>query len=409
MRLLPILLLSALPAAVLPAAVLPTAALAAPSQDWSAAIARDGLAATGAAITALPAPSPEDLFALGATQFLTGIEQALHLRWQVGATGEMAPLPVLRLALPPNPAPQPYRASLVTEVFTGLATRMVAADATLARIPPDADLGLTIRLEDIWLDIDGSGTRGPGEDLLPLAGAALANPWDEPAPLQALSVRFDRADAHWLGAYANLLAGIGCMVQAFDPTEPTARVLAAAADKRARLASPNPSTLDQFDEGGWIDKATIALLALRQQPDAALTRQTAAHLAKMTTMNRLFWQAVALESDNDAEWIPNPRQSAALGFTLPEGTDLAWQGILAELDQMLQGKLLVPHVALPPEAGINIAAWLENPNPLDLLGWAQGMDALPYAQKGPVISGQSWAAFEQIMQGRGLMFALLLN
>ena len=99
---------------------------------------------------------------------------------------------------------------------------------------------------------------------------------------------------------------------------------AANEDEYARLASPNPSTINQFDTERWLDKIAIVVLALRQQPDAALTRATAAHLRAMVAQNRAFWQLVAQETDNQAEWIPNPRQQAAMGFELPPDTDVVW-------------------------------------------------------------------------------------
>ena len=65
-----------------------------PTQDWSAAIGRDGLGRTEAAIVAQPSPTGEDLFALGGVRFLMAVEQAMQLRWQVGATEMLAPLPL---------------------------------------------------------------------------------------------------------------------------------------------------------------------------------------------------------------------------------------------------------------------------------------------------------------------------
>ena len=140
-----------------------------------------------------------------------------------------------------------------------------------------------------------------------------------------------------------------------------------------------------------------------------LTRATAAHLREMVAQNRSFWRQVDAETDDEAEWIPNARQQAALGFVLPPDTDVVWLGILAQLEQMLDGTLLVPHIALPPDAGVNIAKYLADPNPLDLVGWIQGMDVMPYAERGPVIDGRTWSAFEQLVQGRSILFALLLN
>ena len=236
---------------------------AAPSQDWSTAIAKHGLVATETSLAALATPTPDDLFALGGVRFLRGIEKALQLRWQVGATAEMAPLPVLRLTLPENPAPEAGRDTLVAEVFQTLADQMAAADAALALVPEGTDLGVVIRLDDLWLDINRDKLRGPEEGLTTLALGALRNPWDEPALPASPSIRFDTADVAWLRAYTHLLSGLSSFVLAFDPTEAITKVRVAGEDKATRLASPTPSTIDTFDDEHWLDRAAIAILALR--------------------------------------------------------------------------------------------------------------------------------------------------
>lgn len=76
-------------ALALAAPFLPALATAAPSEDWSARIAADGLAATATAIEALAAPTPDDRLALGAARFLGGVEKALQARWAIGQSKEI--------------------------------------------------------------------------------------------------------------------------------------------------------------------------------------------------------------------------------------------------------------------------------------------------------------------------------
>jgi len=389
--------------------LLPAGAQAAPSQDWSASLATGGLGQTEATLSALQDPSPDDLFVLGGVRFLMGIEQALHLRWKMGVTGEIAPVPILRLQLPANPEAEPVRADLLTQIFRSANAHMELAEAALAAIPAGAEIGVTINTGDLWFDIDGNGARGPGEDVLPMAIGAITVPMDQPGEPPPTSIRFDTADVAWLRAYGHLISAVGSFVLAFDPTSVVQRMMDAQTDRETRLASPNPSTLDRFVGEDLLGKLALTILALRQQPDPAMTRATSRHLKEMLRLNHAFWQAVGAETDNQAEWIPNARQTAGLGFILPPDTEQMWLGVLAELELMLDGKLLVPHLTMPPEAGVNIAKWLENPNPLDLVGWLQGMDALPYVERGPVITGEAWTAFEQLVEGRGVFFALLLN
>jgi hypothetical protein len=46
---------------------------------------------------------------------------------------------------------------------------------------------------------------------------------------------------------------------------------------------------------------------------------------------------------------------------------------------------------------------------VNLAGWVQGIEALPYAERGPRVSAANWRRFDGMMQGRGLLFAALLN
>lgn len=392
------------------ASLLAMPAIATPSADWSARIGSDGLARTETALAGLADPTPDDAFALGAVHFLRGIEQALQLRWKAGATAELAPIPILRLALPPNPAPEPYRASLVTDVFAGLRGAMASAADTLATIQDDSAVGLTVRFADLWFDINGNGTREPDEDLMPLALSAMLNPWEMPETTAPVPViRFDTADAAWLSAYAHLLSAVSETVLAFDPTKPTEQVLAARKDQIDRLGDATPELLAMLGNDGAIDKAMIAILSLRQTPDAKHTQSARAELLAMIADNRRFWSRVAVEKDNEAEWIPNDRQTGAFGIVLPPNTGATWLLVLSDLQAMLEGKLLVAHWAFPEGSGIDIGAFLDKPAPIDLIGWAHGIDALPYARKGPTLSGGNWRAFESLLSGNSLLYALYLN
>ena len=186
-------------------------------------------------------------------------------------------------------------------------------------------------------------------------------------------------------------------------------MMAATADRRTRLGDL-PSTMDNLiGPGGYADKLWIVIETLRQSPDAARTRAARDHLLAMIADNRRFWERVARETDNDAEWIPNGTQTGVFGITLAAETGQTWLAVLSDLEAMLKGERLVPHWALPPGSGVDVAAMLQDPAPIELAGWIHGIDALPYARKGPVIDAASWRAFESIVAGNSILYALWLN
>lgn len=414
----------ALRAVALAAPFLPALAAAAPSEDWSARLAADGLGATAAAIEALAAPTPEDHLALAAARFLGGVERALHARWAVGQSEEISFLPVFRLPLAPNPAPAAFDPALLETMLAGLSADMEAARAALAAIPEGTEVALDLRLEDIWLDINGSGGRDGGEGVLDLAGFMLAarprfdpvtfEPLPPPAVPASIPVTFDTADVAWLSAYTHLLSGTSDLIRAFDPTGPIRRVHEGRT-AMAKAGIPGPFEALALGQHGTdasrypdsIDAIAMAILALRQQPSAERTRAARDHFLAMIADNRRFWALVSAETDNRQEWIPNANQTAALGLAFPEGVDVAWQDVLADGEKLLKGELLVP--IWTPAAGFDLAGWLESPGPVDLVEWLHGFGMQPWLRAGPAVAAESWAVLQQMTTGNTLLFAVFLN
>lgn len=398
--------------------------MAAPTQDWSGVIARDGLAGAGAALDALSDPTADDRLALAAVRFLSGVERALHARWAIGQSEEISFLPVFRLPLAPNPTPAPFDPAFVETTLAGLSADMDATREALAAIPEGADLALDLRLEDLWLDINASGSRESGEGVLDLAGFMLASQprWNPetgemmpPAEVPAsIPVTFDTADATWLSAYTHLLSASSDLIRAFQPTEQIRRVYdGRMAMAKAGITGPfdsfayGPPDLNPARYPNEVDSVAMAILALRQQPLAERTHAARDHLLAMITDNRRFWTLVATETDNHQEWIPNANQTPALGAAFPKGMDVAWQGVLADGEKILKGELYVPYMSGP--VGFDIGGWLENPGPVDLVEWLHGMGMQPWLKPGPQVSAQNWRAFEELSGGNAMLFAVWFN
>ena len=378
--------------------------------DISTQIATDGLRATEAALAALPSPTPTDQFALGGVRFLTAIEVALQTRYRTGlstALTDLADIPILRLPIPENPAPEPFNGAIIEGMFTQISTDMDAAISVLTTISDDADVGLTINTADIWFDINGSGNREAGEGLIEVTGMALNRDVDRASkPV----IRFDTADAAWLAAYAHLLAGVSDTFLALGPAQTIDKVRATIPQLAALNPAPDPYDYSYDAEfGNYADIAAMVLGAIEGQPDVSLSRAAHAHFQAMIAENQVFWARVARESDNDAEWIPNKLQDSALPIDFPPDTGTAWQRVLADGAAVLNGDLLIPHWRMGNGAGINLALLLDNPPPVDLIGMIQGGDLLPYAQTGRLISWDNLMRFGALTQGDAGLFMVILN
>ncbi|MFT4152091.1 MAG: hypothetical protein QM656_17945 [Paracoccaceae bacterium] len=378
------------------------------AETISQEIARTGLGATETRLEALRTPTDEELFALGGVRFLGAVEQALQIRWRAGLTDRMGMLPFLRLPLPENSAPPPPQPRAIADLFRGVAAGMDAARMPLSRIPETSDFGLVIALDDLWFDINANGNRDAGEDLLDVAGPMILGfNWPGRGEAAGPVIRFDVADAAWLSAYTHLLGGISDAVLAYDPTAAIDRLIRT----RAGLAALSTAPVEGADElGDYIDIAYAMIDALRQTPDKNRGLSAHAHFLNMIADNRAFWARVDRETDDDREWLPNDRQHAALGVEVPPGTGKAWLAVLDDFEALLKGEKLAPYWRVGgDQAGIDVGQLFVNPRPVDLPGWIQGADALPYLRKGPVVDGASWTAFEQMAAGQAMLFSLFLN
>lgn len=379
--------------------------LAEPS-PLSAEIAATGIAATEARLAALPAPSAPDLFALAGLRFLSGVEAALQLRWQTGVQADWSELPILRLPIPENPAARPFTGADLTALLTGVGADMEAARGALETLG-DQPFALEISLGDLWFDINANGIRDAGEDVVEVAGLALGARGADAG--SAPSIRFDMADAAWLSAYTHFLQAFATAALAYDPGPSVDRIRSATEALDVLQGSTPPSNAMDMMFGRQVDRVAIILHALSRKPDPALGLATRDHLLAMITENRRFWAMVNVETDNDAEWVPNDRQVSGLGLQMPPGTGDRWQAVLADAERILKGELLVPHWRLGVEAGIDMARVFADPPAIDLVAMVQGEGFLPYARKGPLADAQSWRDFEALVWGDALLFAVFLN
>jgi hypothetical protein len=388
----------------------------APQSELSREIADAGLAATEARLAALTDASDADRFALAGVRFLSAVEYAFQLRWKYGLDDPTGTVPLMRTELDVNPAPETWTSGIVTEIFTGVDVRMASARAALEGINPTSDFGVDIRLQDVWFDVNANGTRDSNEAMTELLGPIMLGwRWFDRDPVQPWpGVRFDAADAAWLSAYTHMLQGISNVILAYDPAQALDEMLASRATF-LELSPPRPPSPDSFDNdfsasfGQFADVAIIFVRALDQDPDAERMQAAHEHFLSMIEDNRAFWTRVNSETDDDREWLPNARQASALGLVLPPETGEVWKSVLSESEAVLKGELLIPYWRIREGAGVDLSRVFLEPKAIDLAGWIQGVDALPYIRKGPVMTGDSWGRFGNLMGGEAMLMSIYLN
>lgn len=83
--------------------------------------------------------------------------------------------------------------------------------------------------------------------------------------------------------------------------------------------------------------------------------------------------------------------------------------MLDDLDALLTGQKLVPYWRVSGNGGVDVGAMFDDPRPIDLVGWVQGWAALPYLKQGPLVTPDSLVAFDTLISGQAMLFALYLN
>ena len=142
-------------------------------------------------------------------------------------------------------------------------------------------------------------------------------------------------------------------------------------------------------------------------------RQTARlKLLEMIRLSRENWKAIKAETDNDREWLPGPQQKGVnplTGLEVGEEQVAAWHEALQMAEELLEGRVLLPHFRIPAK-GINMKAFFDAPQTFDLMLAITGPGIVPYLENGTLITAEDFSRIRQQFGGAGFMtFAVWFN
>lgn len=296
-------------------------------------------------------PNDELRYGLGMIQLVQGVERLGQSLYEYGAKSEHAWLPFVRLPVPTNPEPNAITYKKFRAILDDFRRDLEKTEATFAKITED-DVKLTLRLADVKLDLDADGQ--PTDRFVDLLKRLLGGNLEFLAKNRDFRVSFDRGDVAWFRSYCHLLMGLADVMLAFDleaefqygdsgifpnvrpkftGTDAARRELRREAGEKLRVAEP--ARLGRFRE----------------------------HLLMMPKLNRETWRFIRAETDNDFEWLPNPRQQSVIGLPVRDTMIDGWLTFLAEMEKVLEGKKLVPVQLLWPTEGrgLNLKTLLDDP------------------------------------------------
>lgn len=370
-------------------------------------LAEDGLAAADAALAARPR-TPETSFQLGGIRFLRAIETMLQVRYD-SYDGAVPFIPGMAAPLPPNPKAA-FKPDFIETALTGALEHLDGASTALEAATNGA-FATELPLASLWLDIDGDGRRAKWESLRALLeGLGAQADWETFDG----KIKFDTADAEWLAAYVHMISGMSEIVLSVDPTSAIRTVYEARVKMEAMGAIGARDPL--FGTDDMIDQLAAVLVAIDGKPDAARTRRALEHFRGMIAHNRKFWPEMMAETDNDHEWLPNPSQTSPFGIAITQEIATGWQDVLAEMEEMLEGRALVPFWRTPPGdpaastgVGINMRKLLTDPGDMNVALLIQGAAIAPYLERGKLVTLAAWNRFGMLTRGDGLLLAAILN
>ncbi|MGP0066607.1 MAG: hypothetical protein ACLQGP_23835 [Isosphaeraceae bacterium] len=359
----------------------------------------------------------EALFGLGAIQFIRASEHLVQSFHRYGMqNSEFAnALPFERLPIPANKSPEVIRYADRRAIMKDFNDDLIKAESTLARIV-DKDVKLPLHFGQIRLDINHDGKAEEDETLwkiyAQLNSAARGQVTAEAS--KAFLITFDRGDVAWLRGYCHLLMAMCEAILAHDFHE--------MFDYSGCLFYPKAETSFPFLLRGGEQRPlefsfenivdAVAMIHMMRLPVSEPERMRAAlaHLESMIALSRESWAFILAETDDDHEWVPNPKQHTVVpGGAVSDAMVKGWMEFLDEAQAIFKGEKLIPFWRRREDRGVNLRRVFTEPRMFDLLLWVQGTAAAPYLEKGPKTKPETWRRLQTIFQGQFIGFAFWFN
>jgi hypothetical protein len=353
----------------------------------------DGKLADGAkALEARLKQTPSDdqaRFGLGVLEFLQTFEHLGGSLHKYGLRTEKAflrPPPQVKEFLAQNPNPEKLTYAASRQMIQTFLDDLAKVEATLAEVK-DPEVKLPLHVGLIKIDPFGQGK--------PIS-AAFVFERVEGLPVtsqqaEELVISFDRGDVSWLRGYCQFLSALGELCLAVDGQksfESSAHLLFEKVETPyAFLLESRPA----FDENPLGNTAAIMdvisffhQMTRMQIKEPARTKAALMHLEAGVAQAKELWKFVLAETDDENEWIPNPKQTGVVGVKVTQEMVDVWLETLGETEQVLQGEALIPFWRGEMDGrGVNLRRVFTDPPPtFDIIEWVQGPGAAPYLEKG---------------------------
>ncbi|MEM8542036.1 MAG: hypothetical protein AAGF25_13865 [Pseudomonadota bacterium] len=397
-------------------AITPAIAYAQPAQDltqaWFYASSETDRTIQHGALESASKTDNTAMFGLGAVQFFSAIEGFSQDMLKFGLASHDNELrALLPLPLPHNATPEALTYGGLRQALIDFETELENARATLASVDTNEPVAISINFANARFNITGQESIPNEQSFVGLiAGAQSMTTGTNAVPAdQEFKFRFDNADAIWLEGYANVILGQVDFLLAHD--------FSRTFDASFHLFFPKSNLPLQedlipngyegrggmFGHDGMIADA-ITFIHLLDWPVVEAERRTdfARHMTEIARLSRANWAAITVETDNANEWLPGPQQPGIHPLTGIEVTQEmvdGWMQSMDLLEAVMAGKRLVPHWRFEGR-GLNLKSYFESTQNFDPVLLLTGPGALPYLEKGNIITQQEWRAIQNLVGRR---------
>ena len=292
-------------------------------------------------------------FSLAVIQLVRGVEglgQSLH---EYGLKTDVTNAPFLRMPVPENPDPSEISYQEFGRMLERFRRDLVRTEATLAEIPCDEEVKLTLRLAEIRLDFNGDG-EADDRFLDILRRIMRGQDFEFLNQNPEFKVAFDRGDVLWLRSYCHLLTG---MLDIYLSAQ-TEEMFHLTADQFfARPKKPFEGDREERYRQMRESQGRIA------EPHR-LSRARKSFVT-ITELNHESWKYIRAETDDDYEWLPNPKQTGVLGLPVEDQMIDSWLAVMTEIGHLLKGERTMPLIWYGAnnqgKGGMNLKIMLDRP------------------------------------------------
>ena len=302
--------------------------------------------------------------------------------------------------LPTNQQPHQISYEQLRKIFLDFHNKVAEAESTLSGITT-GDVTLPIHFGLIELDFTGRGEAENKEKrrLWVLYSEVSRNQQISATEAESFFIKFDRGDVHWLRGYCHVFLALSNIVLAYNSEtsfDISAHLFFARVDSPYKFLAERRISNQSVGLRSSLNEIFDVIAGLHHlQCDVVEPERMKAalkDLEEVVSQSRESWRWIMAETDDDHEWLPNPKQTGVIpNMQVTDEMVSSWMEIMDENEKILQGKLLIPFWrGNDTETGINLRKVFLEPRKFDLFDWIQGVAAQPYLEKGALSKGDNW-------------------